>query len=601
MAGMGSLWIGYSGLSTSNNAVNVTANNITNVDTDGYVRRQVLQGDVGYTTLQQKQNGGISDIQTGLGVTIADVVHTRDMFLDQHYRAESGRQSFYGTMYETVSEVETIFQELEGEAFQETLEDLWQAFAELDKDPSSSIKQNLVVQKASLFVSRAQAASTALREYQENLNDQVKNMVADINKIGYQIYDLNDQIAKIEAGGLETAYDLRDERDMLLDELSEMTKISYKELSNGRVEVSIEGVSFVDELKVHEMDTYTDGANGYETPIWKDLSIYDTESYCEVYDMSLPIRTSMNTDIGKLKALILSRGDQVANYLYETEPENFSSITDLSPLMSSQSQLDNLVHTVVTAVNQIFSPITKISGDGVTINVVEEVTAADGTVTEVKTPLTGDVYVWDEENGNFGSDGSSPGQELFSRKYVERYTKMELEVNGEKKTYYVYNDDTGDNQYKKNDDGTIAYDSNGYPLVDTENLYTTSNLTINQNILLDETLLPYMKANGEVAHDMADQFNDMWDKGFDALGGLSFKEYYNSIINGLADVGSVYSSVSDTLTASVNSIQNQRDEVVGVSTDEELSNMIRFQSAYNASSRFITVIDEMLETIVTLI
>jgi flagellar hook-associated protein 1 FlgK len=215
--------------------------------------------------------------------------------------------------------------------------------------------------------------------------------------------------------------------------------------------------------------------------------------------------------------------------------------------------------------------------------------------------MKGDVYVWDEASGNYGSDGSAPGQELFSRKYVERYTKMELEVNGETKTYYVYNNDTGDNQYKKNDDGTIAYDSNGYPLVNTENLYTTNNLVINQNLLLDETLLPYMKANGEVAHDMADQFNDMWEKGFDALGGLSFKEYYNSIIDGLANVGSIYSSVSDTLTASVNSIQNQRDEVMSVSTDEELSNMIRFQSAYNASSRFITVIDEMLETLVTLV
>lgn len=61
----------------------------------------------------------------------------------------------------------------------------------------------------------------------------------------------------------------------------------------------------------------------------------------------------------------------------------------------------------------------------------------------------------------------------------------------------------------------------------------------------------------------------------------------------------MYSSSTDTLTATVSSIDNQRNQIIGVSSDEELTNMIKFQSAYNAASRYITVISEMTELIVT--
>ena len=84
--GMGSLYIGASGLQNSQNAINTTANNLANVDTKGYVRQQVLFADRNYTTFDRKS--AISFQQAGLGVTIADVVHTRDVFLDQYYRSE---------------------------------------------------------------------------------------------------------------------------------------------------------------------------------------------------------------------------------------------------------------------------------------------------------------------------------------------------------------------------------------------------------------------------------------------------------------------------------------------------------------------------------
>ena len=114
--GMGSLYIGSSGLRTSQNALNTTANNLANVDTTGYVRQQVIQADRHYNTFDK--NAAISNQQSGLGVSIADVIHSRDIFLDKSYRTETGRQSFYSACYSATNEIYTYFQELEGEAFQ---------------------------------------------------------------------------------------------------------------------------------------------------------------------------------------------------------------------------------------------------------------------------------------------------------------------------------------------------------------------------------------------------------------------------------------------------------------------------------------------------
>ena len=79
--GFGTLYIGVSGLQSSQNALNVTANNLANVDTTGYVRQQVLFGDRNYITFNT--TAAVSKQQSGLGVQIADVVHTRDIFLDR--------------------------------------------------------------------------------------------------------------------------------------------------------------------------------------------------------------------------------------------------------------------------------------------------------------------------------------------------------------------------------------------------------------------------------------------------------------------------------------------------------------------------------------
>ncbi len=560
--GMGSLYIGASGLQNSQNALNTTANNLANVETTGYVRQQVLFSDRNYNTFDV--TAAISKQQAGLGVNIADVVHTRDYFLDKYYRTETGRQAFYDATNEAVQEVITSFQELEGEAFQDGMYDFWTAFQEFAKIPDDTVNQNLVIQKATLFIERSQGIYDNMKAYQNQINLKVSDAIDRINELGRTIQKLNTQIQKVEAGNIETAMTMRDERDNALDELSKYAEITFEETSNGIVKVKMEGVTFVDEVHVFEMGQKTDRLTGFITPTWPHLSDESQGQYTEVFDYSVDISSEMNTDIGSLKALVLARGDRIANYtdVAGLTADQYNDGAGMSVMLSAEAEFDQLVHGIITAINDVLSPLTTASFTG-----------ADGTVYD-------NVKVWDEEKGCVGNDGQKPGRELFVRRGMDRYTEVTA------------------------DDGTVYYVYNEEDTTDTSKMYTTYGVSINQDLLESESNLPYLMQNGDVAQAMAEELAAAWEKKGLILNPndtdpCTFEGYYEKFMNGLATKGNVYESVAESLSGSVASIENQRQQVIGVSSDEELTNMIKYQNAYNAASRYINVISEMLEHIIT--
>ena len=80
---------------------------------------------------------------------------------------------------------------------------------------------------------------------------------------------------------------------------------------------------------------------------------------------------------------------------------------------------------------------------------------------------------------------------------------------------------------------------------------------------------------------------------------VTFIDYYNNMVGAFGTIGSVYESTAKSLSGTVTAVDNQRSQVMGVSSDEELTKMIKFQNAYNASSRFINVVNEMIESMIT--
>ena len=575
--GFGSLYVGASGLQSAQNSLNTTSNNLANVNTKGYVRQQVVHTDRNYNIFDT--SASISYQQSGLGVKIGDVVHARDVFLDKAYRTESGRQAFYAATADAVNEVYTYYQELEGEAFQNSLQDLWTSFQELAKTPDDSVAQNLVIQKASLFVSRANAVYTGLKDYQSNINQQITDDIDRINELGQRIYELNLEIKTVEAGHVETAMTLRDERDSCLDELGSYVDISYKEDIDGIVKVSVEGMEFVNEAKCYKMGKLVDDLTGFVTPYWPQSSEPDKGFYDEVFSYTTEISSEMNTDIGELKALILARGDRVANYTdivgLSKDAYNTSKVdkiaTGMSVMLEAEAQLDQLVHGIITAINDVLCPNTE-AENIFNFNGANEITIDGVTIQK------GELFL-DAENCSVGVDGELPPTELFRRIGTERYT--EVVIDG--KTYYKF----------------VPEDE-----TDTAMQYTMKSVSVNHVLMEQETKFPHLSQNGEVDYEMAQKLAELWEKEDLILNPndtncVNFMDYYSNMIGAFGTLGSVYESTSSSLLGTVDAVDNQRAQVIGVSSDEELTKMIKYQNAYNASSRFINVINEMIEHIIT--
>lgn len=548
MSLFGSLYVGSSGLQTSQNALNTTAHNMTNTDTTGYVRQQTLLESRHYITTS-KDSKAISYKQYGLGVQYAAARQVRDFFLDKAYRRESGRSMFYEVSVETLDEVEVLLGEMNGEDFQTSLTNLWKAIEELSKDPSSSVTQGLLVQRASEFLNRATAVYDDLCSYQDSMNQQVKGQVDQINKYGKMILELNSQISKIEASGIERANDLRDTRNQILDELAKLTKISYSENIYGQVSVQIEGTDFVKGTTCYEIGLQTDANTGFYTPFWPQDASYTiladgTKQYnitnAEVFHLDQTISSNLDTDIGGLKAMLLARGDHRANY--SDVLTDYDGISQ-SIIMNVMAEFDQLIHHVATEINAVLA--------------------------SAYNPETG--YMCDKDG--------SPLQ-LFKKVTTDGWVKETDATSG--KEVWTYMEEDPEN---------------------TDTMYSLGNLRINANLQQEPSMLGFKLDEDSVDYDTAEKLKEAFSKKEFYLNPNVQKKtnlvgYYTDLVSQVGNTGSVFKSIYSSQESEVEAVCNAREQVIGVSTDEELSNMIKFQNAYNAASRYINVISEMMEHII---
>ena len=586
MSGMTSIYVGVSGLQAASTGLNTTSHNLSNVYTKGYTRQLSINGDRTYVNIGSSST---SYMQVGLGVDVISTSRVRNILLDKAYRTENSRANFYTAQYNAATEVTNILGEINGESFDKTLENLENAISEMTKTPNSETAQSELVMFAEKFIQRANGIYQDMKEYQDNLDAKIKGMIEEVNGLGRQIDALNKAIAGVEASNIQDANDLLDQRDLALDKLSEYVKITYQEGENKYVTVNIEGVPFVSDTGVFEM--------GMKQLNGQDVSVYISAVWPhlddqEVFNFNQEIGPARNNDKGSLKGYILARGDFNADYTdlprindydlsdpvqakkYYEDVDKYMKNVDQCTLAKSEALFDNLIHGIVTALNNVFSPMTKGMPTGVTT-----FTDANGKTYPDGVTYTADNIEVLDMTTSTGADGEMPPQELFSRIGVERY----IEVTGnDGNTYYIFN----------------KLDDRGY-----ESLYKCGNLEINPKILESYAKIPFTTKEGEEDYRKANKLLEAWNGKFcnldpDSLAQLKFTDYYDQYIYELGNDGEFFKNLAASETDATNTLDAQRTEIHGVNSDEELTNMIKFQNAYNASSRYITVVSDMLEHII---
>lgn len=560
MSSIASLGRMTSGLRAAQTGLQVTGHNIANVNTKGYTRQQALQHDSGYITIGS--NGGRLQ-QVGLGVSVSEIRQIRDEFADKRYRSENSILNFYTAKQNATAEIETILDEPHGASISGMMEDFWKQMQKLSTNPSGVEERLAFIQTADVLIKRANQIMDGFNEYQYDVNTQVKDTVKNINSMLYQIKDLNDSISLKEVNG-DHANDLRDQRNALLDELSSLVDIDYYEDKDGKVVVKTEGRNLIDGPFVIEMGLKTlNNGTGFVVPTWSDTGE-------EVYKLNSIISSTTGDDTGKLKGLLLARGNNKADKntswddIALNDQYSVDKVGNSYIIPKVQKQLDSLIHELTTVVNDTLSGMG--IGDhkgaaGIPVFVPKYTT--DGT------PLPTYPKLEDYK------DDTAPGGLTALQQYEAAMTKYKEDI----KPHLV----SGNIQVNPELMQDGGYNKLGTVGSDPDNIGDNSIVTD----LLDEwsKTREWPRDGNKLASSPLVKHSD-------------FMDFYSELVSGIGAEGSEYKGKIKEKGTLVTTVDNERMAMGAVSQDEELSNMLKYQYAYNAAARMVNVLDGMMDTII---
>ena len=324
--GFSGLYTSVSGMMTTKISLDTVSHNIANSNNPHYVRQSALHKDSYYENMQV---GAVMTNQKGHGVSVSRLRQIRDEFLDKQIRRELPRLGYYGVKSETLTDVEGIFNEITASGLQTVMDDFWDSWHELHKDPSSLTNRGLVRETGLSFVNTVNSIGKQLKDVQKNIDVELRGKVDETNQILDEIASLNKRIKLAEAEGPNVSYnDLLDQRNALLDRISQLLPVKTYEDDYGSVEITLKGKTIVSEDFVKHLEVLADPDK--------------TDGKLSVYWENTNDKVDMGKD-GELGALIYVRDEFIEKDLF--------------------LRIDSLVKSVADSVNKIHSKAYNLNGE----------------------------------------------------------------------------------------------------------------------------------------------------------------------------------------------------------------------------------------------
>jgi flagellar hook-associated protein 1 FlgK len=489
--------------------------------------------------------GGMGTL--GVGVDVTAVKQIRDSYLDFKYRTEMSVKGEWDARASVLTELEGIFNEPSDSSIAELLDQYYESLQSLNKNPENLTARTLVRQNTIALSEGVQRISTMLKNLQADLNFQFKSAVGEVNSISDQIAKLNETIYKAELeGGI--ANDVRDQRNVLVDKLSELVKIDYYEDEQNRFYVLVGGQQLVahyrsDTLKLvaREDKINPDDGDGIMDVEWSNgnfinLGAGKVKGLQEVRDNMTGDRKGIPYYVEKLNEFI------------ETFTSTFNNLhEDGYGLDGSTGTYMFTIDNMTTAQYKDYLVNKGLNGlpaDEITASVLSGVSALPENEREAKI----------KENINKIL--------LNNPNYKDKSVKL---IDGK---YYVVD-------RMKASQVTIAKD--------LEDLNKFAAATRVEDLPGDGTNILKMIAT---RHDVK-----LYEWG-------APEDFIKSLVSNLGVDAGEANRVSKNQALLVNEYSTARDSIMGVSLDEEMANMIKYQTAYNANARMVNVFDEMLDLVV---
>lgn len=560
------LSIGASGLRAAQVQLDTAGHNIANVDKEGYSRQRV--------ELASFAPVGMPFGQIGRGVRVTDINRLRDPLLDILYRNQVGSLNSAGIQNEYFQQIEDIFLEPTENGLSGRLNLFFQALQEFSTNVESMPVRSSVMVEAQELASLFNDTFARLNGLRTNANEEVIGFVPEINSLAEQIARLNDRIRVAEAIGTR-ANDLRDDRDVLVDRLAGIVDISVSETNSGEFEIFIGGSQqLVTGGLVRTLETVQNATIDPSRPDLVEVRFTDNNAVLTVQD-------------GELYGALQIRDVELRGIVEDLDEMAAGLINEINRIHSQGNGLSNLSGTV-TASNGVTDPTIDLATAGLPFTF---------------TPGTFEVNVYDNTGALVAgapftvtiAAGDSLNDVVASLNTIANITAAvnpdgELTVTaGAGFSFGFANDTTG---------VLAAVGMNG--------LFTGSDartMGVNQALVDDPSLLagafdPDSDATGDNSAALAlaaVQTTPLFNGGTSSV-----NDFYESIVVGIG-IDARANAASLEVEQQLNeNYQRRRQEVSGVSIDEEVASLIQFQRAFEASARVITITDRMLDALLAM-
>ncbi len=589
-----SLSIGTSALLTARYGLDVTGQNLGNVNTPGYSRQKLNQ-----VATQGRSFG--AGLIFGNGVRGKSVTNIVDEFAEKQLRQATTQDEYYGALNSGYSNLQAFFNENTGNALSDAMSGFWNSMQDFSANVESIPVRTTTIEQARQVAGRFSSLGTQLAQERKNLDEKVAESVTEINRLLNGIAELNKGIVHGEYGGSSesTAGDLRDKRGELVKELYQYMDVDIVEEDNGSYIVSMHGRSMV----------YFDQVKGLENK--KTLSPDGTMVNTPVFASDkYPIRPRD----GKLAAQIELRDEILpsyqkeldnlaANFIWEfnrahsqlTGLDAYKEITALNAPKNPQDTLDKMnwaAHEpegVFQIVNGNFEIVihNKHSNEPTTVNIEVDLDGRPGPGGEP------DMILWDPENPEASNSLVNRMQTALDNAAPGAF-KVDIDRNNRLSVTALQDD--FDFTFGKDTSGVLA--ALGLNVLFTG--HTAASMGVNEEIAENPALLGGEASFLDGDNNGANFILDVRSKKIDALGGVTLDDSYMMITGRLGSEAQKAINLKDLSCDVLNRMYTQREAISGVNEDEEVTKLITYQRSFQSAAKFISTVDQLYETLINM-
>jgi flagellar hook-associated protein 1 len=596
MSGIGMILdIAKGGLAAQSYGLDVTAHNIANVNTDGYSRQRAV-----FETNDPYLFGGAL---LGRGTNVSDVVRISDQFIDNQMAGQKADLSASVEMENYMKVLEGLFNENSDSSISSMLSGFWNLWHDVINNPSGDAERMALYEHSIFLAEQFNAVDADLTQLQRDLTGAVSAAVGDINRITSEIGELNNQIVGMEVGNI--ANDLRDKRNFLVWQLSEYLDVKSFEQNDGSLTV----ITAKGCVLVTGRDNYELSLNG--------SAVEWTSSSGSAVDITDYLTT------GKLGGWLDVRDEIIAKYKLD-----LGSLAEEFVWAVNRQHSQGVGLAGFSSVTGTYAATTP--GDAITASGLDYQGKVDDT------NQTFQIWLFDANGDPYDSDGVTAGlqgnpvtitvtagmtvNELVAAIDGENGVQASIDAQTNQVTIGI---DTGVPTL-----GSLAFAndaSNALAALGINTFFTgataggmgvNSLIGTNKNYIaaaqVDTTAASSSygsfaagdNTNARAIADLqhASQTISQWT--VDRVEGntegsvtATMEDYFHSMVSSIGIKSASVSRAKSFNAVMTTKLEGVRDSISAVNLDEEMTNMIKFQHAYTAAAKLISVADELLTSL----